>query len=51
MVYWMILGDFNFIRTLDDSSRLGDSNNMMSFNTIIHAHELEEIPLKGRAFT
>jgi hypothetical protein len=30
---------------------VGDTNNMMSFNTVIQAHDLEEIPLKDRSFT
>jgi hypothetical protein len=48
----MILGDFNLIRALEDRNRpRGDTNNMMSFNSIIQAHDLEEIPLKGRNFT
>jgi hypothetical protein len=49
MQYWMILGDFNLIK---NRNRLGRYiNNMMHFNTMIQAHDLEEIPLKGRDFT
>jgi hypothetical protein len=52
MHLWMIMGDFNLIRGPENRSRSGgDSNNMMNFNAIIQAHDLEEIPLKGREFT
>jgi hypothetical protein len=48
----MILGDFNLIRALEDRNRpRGDTNNMMSFNSVIQAHDLAESPLKGRNFT
>ena len=49
---WMILGDFNLIRSNANRSRgSGDVNNMLLFNSIISHLELEEIPLKGRAYT
>jgi endonuclease/exonuclease/phosphatase family metal-dependent hydrolase len=52
MKLWMILGDFNQIRAPEDRNRpKGDINNMMSFNIVIQAHDLEEIPLEGRSFT
>jgi exonuclease III len=52
MQLWMIMGDFNLIRGPENRSRTGgDNNNMMNFNAIIQAHDLEEIPLKGREFT
>jgi exonuclease III len=52
MDYWMILGDFNLIRSPENRNREGgDVNNMLLFNRIISQHDLEEIPLKGRAFT
>jgi hypothetical protein len=52
MNLWMILGDFNLIRAPEDRNRPGgDSNNMMAFNSVIQAHDLEEIPLKGRNYT
>ena len=46
------MGDFNLIRDSFDRSRPGgDTNNMLAFNSVIQAHDLEEISLKGRAFT
>jgi hypothetical protein len=52
MDYWMILGDFNLIRSPENRNREGgDVNNMLLFNRIISQHDLEEISLKGRAFT
>jgi hypothetical protein len=52
MDYWMILGDFSLIRSPDNRNREGsDVNNMLLFNRIISHLDLEEIPLKGRAFT
>jgi hypothetical protein len=48
MDYWMILGDFNLIRSPENRNREGgDVNNMLLFNRIISQHDLEEIPLKG----
>jgi hypothetical protein len=45
----MILGDFNLMRNPNDRNRIGgDTNNMLLFNTVIQAHDLEEIPLKAR---
>jgi hypothetical protein len=50
--YWMITGDFNLIRDPLDRNRAGgDINNMLLFNSVIQVHDLEEIPLKGRAHT
>jgi exonuclease III len=51
MIHWIIMGDFNVIRAPEDISRTrGDCNNMMLFKAVIQDHDLEEIPLKGRAF-
>jgi hypothetical protein len=48
----MIMGDFNLIRSQANRNRpSGNVNNMMLFNSPIQLHDLEEIPLKGRAFT
>ena len=44
--------DFKMIRGSEDSNRAGGNiNNMLLFNSIIQAHDLEEIPLKGRNYT
>jgi hypothetical protein len=49
---WMMLGDFNLIRSPDNKNRRGgDSSNMLMFNSCIQYLDLEEIPLKGRAYT
>jgi hypothetical protein len=49
---WVILGDFNLIRSPENRNRVGgDINNMLLFNRIISQLDLVEIPLKGRAFT
>jgi hypothetical protein len=48
----MLVGDFNMIRSNADRNRPGgNTNTMMSFNDIIQAHDLEEIPLKGTQYT
>jgi hypothetical protein len=40
---WMILGDFNMIRSSDDRNRPGGNNNtMMLFNSLIQTHDLEK---------
>lgn len=50
--HWIIMGDFNMIRSTEDRNRPGGNiNTMLMFNNIIQTHDLEEIPLKGRAYT
>jgi hypothetical protein len=52
MKYWLLTGDFNFIRDPQNRNRAGgDSNNMILFSSAIQALDLEEIPLKGRSYT
>jgi exonuclease III len=49
---WLLLGDFNFIRSQDDGNKPGgDVNDMFIFNEIIGHLGLLELPLKGRSFT
>lgn len=49
---WLLLGDFNFIRSLDNRNLPGgDINDIFLFNEIISHLGLLELPLKGRAFT
>ena len=49
---WLLLGDFNFIRSLDNRNRPGgDVNDIFLFNEIIGHLGLLELPLKGRAYT
>lgn len=49
---WMVMGDFNLYRSLEDRNRAGGNmNDIMIFNDIINNLELQEIPLKGRNYT
>jgi len=49
---WMLIGDFNFYRTLENRNREGGNmNDIFVFNEIISNLGLLEIPLKGRQFT
>lgn len=49
---WLLLGDFNFIRSIDNRNLPGgDLNDMFIFNEIIGHLGLLELPIKGRAFT
>jgi hypothetical protein len=49
---WLVIGDFNFIRSPDDRNLSGgDINDMILFNEIIGHLGLLELQLKGRKFT
>ena len=49
---WLLLGDFNFIRSLDNRNLPGGAvNNIFLFNEIIGHLGLLELSLKGRAYT
>jgi hypothetical protein len=49
---WIILGDFNFVRSQDNRNKPGgDINDMFLFNEIIGHLGLLELPIKGRAYT
>jgi hypothetical protein len=49
---WLLVGDFNFIRSLENCNKPGgDVNDMFLFNDIIGHLGLLELPLKGRSFT
>ena len=49
---WIILGDFNLIRSTGNRNwGTGDINHMLMFNSIIAQLDLEDIPIKGRAYT
>lgn len=49
---WMLIGDFNFYRSLTDRNRKGDNmNDVFIFNGIISNLSLLQIPLKGRKYT
>lgn len=50
--HWLLIGDFNFIRTLDNRNLPGgDINDIFLFNEIIGHLGLLELPLKGRSYT
>jgi hypothetical protein len=49
---WLMVSDFNLMRSPENRNRPGgDTNNMMLFNDIISHLDLVEVPLKNRAFT
>ena len=49
---WLLVGDFNFIRSLDNRNLPGgDLNDIFIFNEIIAHLGLLELPLKGRSYT
>jgi hypothetical protein len=49
---WLLLGDFNFIRSHENRNKPGgDTNDMFLFNDIIGHLGLLELPLKGRRYT
>ena len=49
---WMIMGDFNFYRSLENRNRDGGNiNDIFIFNEVIRNVGLQEIPLKGRKHT
>ena len=51
-ILWMIVGDFNLIRSPEDRNRPGgDVNEMLLFNEAISALGLTDLILKGRRFT
>ena len=49
---WLLLGDFNFLRTMDYRNKPGgDTNDMFIFIEVIGHLGLTELPLKGRKYT
>jgi hypothetical protein len=49
---WIIMGDFNFIKSPSNrNTEGGDVNDMLAFNEAISNLGLVELPLKGRKFT
>lgn len=49
---WIVMGDFNFIRSTENRNLPGgDMNDILIFNEAISSAGLVELPLKGRAFT
>ena len=49
---WLLLGDFNFMRSLENRNLPGgDVNDIFLFNEIIGHLGLVELPIKGRQYT
>lgn len=49
---WLLMGDFNFIRSMQNRNLPGgDMNDIMIFNEAISNIGLQELPLKGRTYT
>jgi hypothetical protein len=49
---WLLLGDFNFYRFVENRNRDGaNMSNIATFNEIISYLGLIELPIKGRSFT
>jgi hypothetical protein len=49
---WLILGDFNFIRSPANRNKPGgDVDDMLIFNDVIRTQNLTELPIKGRKYT
>lgn len=49
---WIIIGDFNMIRTPKNRNKPGgDIQRMLDFNMAISQLGVQEIPLKGQAYT
>jgi exonuclease III len=49
---WLLLGDFNFIRSPDNRNKPGGNiNDILLFNDFIRAQNLTELPIKGRKYT
>jgi endonuclease/exonuclease/phosphatase family metal-dependent hydrolase len=49
---WILMGDFNFIRSPNNRNKPGGNyNDMLIFNDIIRTQNLTEIAIKGRKYT
>jgi hypothetical protein len=49
---WLLVGDFNFMRSVDNRNKPGaDMHDIFIFNEIISHLGLIELPLKGRSYT
>lgn len=49
---WILAGDFNLIRSLDDGIKPGANvQDMMAFNDLLLHLDLVDIPFHGRKFT
>ena len=49
---WLLVGDFNYIRSPNNRNKPGGNiNDMITFNDFIRTQGLIELPLKGRSYT
>lgn len=49
---WLLLGDFNFVRSPSNRNMLGENaNDMLLFNEQIRARSRMELPIEGRSYT
>lgn len=49
---WLLLGDFNYIRSPNNRNKPGGNvHDMFTFNDFIREQRLTELPIKGRNFT
>jgi exonuclease III len=49
---WLLVGDFNFIRSQANRNKPGGNvNDMLTFNDFIRRQGLTELPMKGRKYT
>jgi hypothetical protein len=48
---WLLLGDFNFYRSLENRRAGGNTQDILLFNEVISNIGFQEIPLKGRSYT
>ena len=49
---WLILGDFNYIRSPDNRNKPeGNFHDMFTFNDFIREQNFTELPIKGRHYT
>ena len=49
---WLLVGDFNFIRSPENRNKPGGNyGDMITFNDFIRAQALIELPIKGREYT
>jgi endonuclease/exonuclease/phosphatase family metal-dependent hydrolase len=49
---WLLIGDFNFYRSIDNRNKPGGNfNDTLVFNSIISHLGLIELPIKGRSYT
>lgn len=49
---WLLLGDFNYIRSPENRNKPGgNAHDMFTFNDFVREQHLTELPIKGRRYT